>query len=156
MPCPPGQALSYCMPCIARSCNIPCYASPDHTLYHIMPARPYRMPCHAHQAIPYTMLCPPGYTIYHCQAIPYTMPCSPGHIVSHAMPTRPYHIPCHASPDHKLYTMPWLPDHTIYLTLSARSYHIPCHAMANHYFGKSCHFSKRVNSLVTICTTACK
>ena len=168
MPCPPGQTIYHAMParpfhilckapCIdcqattiyhampARLCNIPCYASPDHTLYHIMPTRSYHMPCHAHQAIPYTMPCPPGYIIHHRQAIPFPMPCPPGHTVYHAMPRQAI-----------TYTMLWLQGYTIYLTMPTRSYHIPCHAMANDYFGKSCHLSKGANSLVTRCTIACK
>ena len=132
-----------------------------------MPGRPYHMPCHDHQAIPYTMPCPPGYTIYHAmhrQAIPYQampirpyhIPCSPGHTIYHAIPARIYHamlhqaiiyIPCHA---HQA------PGHTIYLTMPVRSYHIPCHATPSDYFGKSCHLSKGVNGLVTRCTIACK
>ena len=115
--CCAHQAISYTMPCIARPCNIPCYASPDHTLYHIMATRPYHMPCQAHKAIPYTMPWPLDYTMYHCQAIPYTMPCPQGHIFSHAMPARPYNIPCHASS-----------VHNIYHAMTTRPYHIPYHA----------------------------
>ena len=132
MPCPPGHP--YTMPCIVRPCHIPCYTSLDHTLYQVMPARLYLMPCHAHQAIPYTMPCPPGYTIYHAmhrQPIPYTMPYPPGHIFSHAMPARSYHIPCHA---HQTipHAMPCPPGHTIYHVMPARTYHIPCHTSPGH------------------------
>ena len=132
--CRAHQAVSYTRLCIARTRNIPCYASPDHTLYHIMPTRPYHMACHAHQVIPYTMPCPPDYTVYHCQAIPYTMPCPPWYTIyhCHAMTTRPYHIPYHAR-----------------LVIP---YTMPCHG----YFSKSCHLSKGVKGLVTRCTIACK
>ena len=154
--CHAGQAISNTMPCIARPCYIPCYASTDQILYHVMPARSYHMPCLAHQARPYTMPCLPGYTIimsciirsYHIlrhfrHAIPFPMACPLGHIkhhvhqaISHTMPCPPGHTICHAMlartshiPCHVS------PGHTIYLTMSARSYHIPCYAMANNYFG---------------------
>ena len=39
-----------------------------------MPVRPYHIPCHARQAIPYTMACPPGNRTYH------------------VIPARPYNI----------------------------------------------------------------
>ena len=126
--CRAHQAISYTMPCISRPCNTPCYASPDHTLYHNMPARPYHMPYHAHQVILYTMPCPPGYTIYHCQAIPYTMPYPPSHTFSHAMPARPYHIPCHASPGHNIYN-----------AMTTRQYHIPYHARQIIPYTMPCH-----------------
>ena len=93
--------------------HIPCHTSPGLIIYHAMPARPYYIPCHAHQAIEYTMLFPPGHTTYHAkparpehitchahQAIPCTMPCTPGyticqpgHTIYHAMSTSPYHMP---------------------------------------------------------------
>ena len=61
---PPGHTFSHAMPC-----------PPGHTIYHAM----YHIPCHAHQAIPYTMPIQPGHTIYHVmprQAKTYTMSCN--------------------------------------------------------------------------------
>ena len=110
----------------------------------IMPylARPIHILCDAHQAIPFTMPCPPDHTIYHAmparpyhkhvippghtirvyhpiprKALPYTMPCLSGHTIYHARPARQYHISCHT---HKTiaYTMPCPQGHTL----------IPCHA----------------------------
>ena len=111
MPRPPGHTIYYAVHTrpyhTVRPCNIPCYASPDHTyiilcplghtICHAMPTRPYHIPCHARQAIPYTIVSP------------YHIPChaSPGHNIYHAMTTRPYHtcIPYHA-PQVIPYTMP--------------------------------------------------
>ena len=141
IPCHARQAIPYTM-----SCHILCHASPDHTLYHVMPAI-----CHACQA----------HTIYH--AMPARLyHASSGHTLYNAMPVRPYLFPCHAhqaipytmpfQPEHTIYhamprqaityTISCQPDHTIYLTMPTRSCHIPCHATANDYFGKSCHLSK--------------
>ena len=50
---------------------------PGHTIYHVMPARPYHISCHVLQAVPCTMPCPADHTIYH------------------VMSARPYHIPYH-------------------------------------------------------------
>ena len=106
IPCDAHQAIPFTMQC-----------PPDHTIYHVVPARPCYIQCHARQAIPYT--CDPamqhhkqsyissGNTIYHdmsartyhipCQvrqAIPYTIPCPPSHSIYYVMPARPYHILC--------------------------------------------------------------
>ena len=101
-----------------------------------MPARPYHIPCHVRQSIPYarqaitfTMSCPPGHTMYHAmstQVIPYTMPCPP----------RPYQIPCHASQAIPQ-TMPFLPGHTIYHAMPAmvrvQNVSLPCHTKLTMY-----------------------
>ena len=94
-----------------------------------MPCTPSQhIPCHVRKAIPYTMLCFPGYTMYHARhtkpyhihAIPdtpYQMPCPPNITIYNAMSTRLYHIPHHAPCDARNaipYTMPWPPGHTIY------------------------------------------
>ena len=116
MPCPPGDiiyyaiscyAIPYALPCPAghildhakprqaipytMSCPqaIPCHTSPGHTIYYIVPDRPY----HAipHQTITYTMpyLARPVHTPCDAhRAIPFTMPCVPDHT---------YIMPCHAS-----------------------------------------------------------
>ena len=104
------------------------------------------------QAIPYTMPCPQGHTIYRhltspghydilchaphtipCQcdipcdahqAIPVTMPCPPDHIICHDITDRPYHIPCHARQAIPYTCHPAKPHHMQYL---ASQYHIPCH-----------------------------
>ena len=81
--CDARQAIAYTMPW-----------PPGHTIYHAVPTRPYHTPCHC-QAMQYTMLClasPYPIPYYARQAIPYTMPCPPGHTIYHAMPVRLYHI----------------------------------------------------------------
>ena len=136
------------------------------------------IPCHAHQAIPFTMSCIarpchiPCYTsldhtLYQVmpQAIPYAMPCTPGHTI-YPMPARIYNIPCHASSGHTIhYAMPARPylflcnaRHAIPYTMSFPSEHSTCHTRPYHipYFGKSCHLSKGANALVTRCTIVCK
>ena len=99
--CPPGHTIYHAM--LARLYHIPCHASSGHKIDYAMPARPYlshdlpARPCHAHQAIPHKMPCPPGHTIYHAMQAGHTKIChaSPGHNIIHAMPTRPYHNPYH-------------------------------------------------------------
>ena len=91
MPFPAGHTIYHAMP--TRPYHIRCHTSPGYTIlctiYHAIPHqtitytmlhlnRPIDIPFDAHQAIPYTMLCPPVHNVYH------------------AMPARPYHIPCHA------------------------------------------------------------
>ena len=150
MPCPPGHTI-YMSSCQATPYAIPYLARQ----YHVIPARPEHITCHARQAIPYTMPCTPGHTINHAitcqaipyasQAIPYTMLCPPVnticpscHNIYHVIPTRPYHISCHVYPGNTVYhampsqaipnTMPCPPGHTINNAIPARPYHIPCHA----------------------------
>ena len=101
-----------------------------------LPARPYHILCYTHQAIPYTMPCPPGHTI-----------CPWGHNIYHAMLARPYHTSCYVYPGYTIYhamssqsipcharqairyTMPCLPGHTIYHAMPASPYHITCHVL---------------------------
>ena len=79
-------------------------------------------------AIPYTMRCQLGHTIYHAvptrpyhtpfithQAIPYTMPCPPGHTIYYAntMPCMLGHTIYHAMPAKPYYTMRCPQGHTI-------------------------------------------
>ena len=114
-----------------------------YNICHAMPVRPYHIPCHAHQAIEYTILFPPGYTTYHAkparpehitcharQAIPCTMPCTPGHTINHAITRQVIPYANQAIP----YTMPCPPVHTIspsghniYRVMPTRPYHISCH-----------------------------
>ena len=75
------------------------------------------------QAIPYTMRCPPGHTIYHAMPVrPYNILCQAPCLacqaitIYHAMPARPYHIPCDAR------------QAILYHAMPARPYHIPCMA----------------------------
>ena len=111
-----------------------------------MPARPYHIPCHVHQAI-YTM---PARS-YHNSAMPDS------HTINHAMPARPtiyhdmtsmsyyitchahqpYYKPCHVSQSYHIHAMPAqaIPytklcprDHVIYHAIPARPYHIPWYA----------------------------
>ena len=111
-----------------------------------MPARPYHISCHVYlgytiyhsmpsQAIPYTMPCPPGTTIYNAMS---ARPCPPGHTVYPAIPSRPYHIPCPA-------------DHPIYHVIPARPYHIPCH-VGRGSSRPSSRNGKSPNGHVTRCT----
>ena len=150
MPCLSGRTRYHAMHCQAMSYTILCL--PDHVIYHIMPARPYHIAFHAHQAIPLTMPDRPYHIPCHVHnAIPYTIPCTPGHAIHHARQAIPYtmpciarscHIPCYASPDHTLYHvmatrpyhMPCPPVHTIYHAMPTRPYHMPCqpgHAIYN-------------------------
>ena len=127
-----------------------------HTIYYVMPNRPYHMPCHTppdnntyyatpHHANTYTMRCSQG----------HTMPCPPDHTIYLAMSARSYSISCQAHqaidihvipPGHIIYhpiprqaipyTMPARPYHTInpampgrpYHAMPGRPYHTPCHA----------------------------
>ena len=84
---PPGHNIYHAMP--ARPYHISHHVYLGNTIYHDMPS----------QAIPNTMPCPQSHSrkqCYTCQAIPYTITCLPGHTIYPAMPSRPYHIPCHA------------------------------------------------------------
>ena len=87
MPCPPGHTIHHSLP--ARPYHTPCHARKaiPYTMPSPMPclAGYNHIPCDAHQAIPYTMPSP----CLACQAIPYTMRCLPGHTIYHVMPTRP-------------------------------------------------------------------
>ena len=78
-----GHAFWYI--CISKYPDMP--ARPYHMLYHAHQA--IHLLCHAHPTIQYTMSCKPGHTIYHAiprQTIPYTLSCRPGHTIYHAMP----------------------------------------------------------------------
>ena len=91
------------------------------------------------QAIPYTMRC--SQACHAHQAIVYTIPCPPGHTICHAMPTRPCHVlyqaPCLACQAITIYhVMPARPYHIhcdarqaiLYHAMPAGPYHIPCQA----------------------------
>ena len=65
--------LGHTMPCL-----------PGHNIYNAMTSRPYHIPCHADQALPYILPWPPG----------HTMPCPADHSVYNVMPARPYRKPC--------------------------------------------------------------
>ena len=79
----PHQALSYTMPCPST-----------HTTYHAIPL--HAMPCHARQAISYTM----PYL-----ARPYHMPCHAQQAISYTMPNlaRPYHMYLYFWQGHTIY-----------------------------------------------------
>ena len=125
---PPGNTIHHAMPARLFFYHIPCHASSGHTIYYAMPARPYLFPCHARQAIPYTMPCPYHIPCHAHQAILNTMlspmPCLPSH----------NHILCDARqaiPN----TMRCPPDHTIpcdnrkaipYQARQAIPYTMPC------------------------------
>ena len=106
-------------------------------IYNAMPIRPYHIPCHAHQAIEYTMLFPPGHTTYHAkparpehitcharQAIPCTMPCTPDHTINHAITRKAIPYASQAIP----YTMPCPPAISYTMQYLARPCHMPCQA----------------------------
>ena len=137
MSCPTGHTLYHAIP----------YQTITYTMLHL--ARPIHIPCDAHQAIQYTMPCPPDHTIYHVMpARPYRIPCHARQAIAYTChPARPHHIPSntsstntiyHAMPDkpdliscHALkaiqYTMPYPANHTNYRVMPARPYYIPCH-----------------------------
>ena len=68
-------------------------------------------------------------------AMPCTMQCMPGHTIYHNFPARPYNIPCHCPPGHTInytftrqaipYTMSCQLGHTMYHAMSAKPYHMP-------------------------------
>ena len=142
--------------------------------YHIpysMPAKPNHIPCHAHNAIPYTIpctsgmpytvSCPPGHTIYHavhCQAMPYTMlyiarpcpiPSNACHAIPHAMPCPPGHTNFHAMPA-KLYHIPCHARQALPYTMSCPSDHTTCHAMPARPYHILFHASQDI-----LCTMPC-
>ena len=105
----PHQTITYTMAQLARLImyhtvpirpyHIPCHACQttpyplDHTIYHVMRARPYNI---RHSARPHHIPShtSPGNTIYHA-ARPY-------HIFCHARQTIPYTKPCRQSTKHNL------------------------------------------------------
>ena len=122
IPCHVHNAIPYIMSRTpdndmpARPYHIPCHALPDHAVYHVM----------HRQTIPYTMLCPPGHTIYHAMPTrPYHIPCHARQAIPYTMSciVRPYHILCHARQAIP-FSMPCPTGHTIYHAMPIRPYHI--------------------------------
>ena len=117
---------------------MPCL--PGHTIHHSLPARPYHIPCHARQAIPYTMPNPMPYlhvhTIYHAMPVRpyYTMRCTQDHTISHA---RPYHNTMRCPPGHTIHHA--MPGHTIYHNILARRNHIVYHPRKAITYHITCH-----------------
>ena len=134
-----NDILFYSRQTIPCQCDIPCDAHqaiqvtmtcpPVHIIYHDITDRPYHIPCHARQAMPYTRH----------PAKPHHMQShtSTGNTIYHAMPARTYHIPCQAR-QALPYTTPCpsihciyhgMPQgHIIYHAMLARTNHIPCQA----------------------------